>query len=196
MSTTPTTPPSNDPNPGQPEGGDDPNPGGPSGNFTPPATQADLDRIIGERVARERAKYADYADLKDKATKYDEVVEADKTELQKEREAREAAEANAQRLQAAVDIAGWKAEVSKATGVPADVLAGSTKEEIEAHAEVLKPLIAQQAPPADPPVPTVGTTPQTPGNVSIHDQVAAAEAAGNPALVAALKAAQIGTTST
>lgn len=30
-------------------------------------TQADMDRVISERVARERAKFADYADLKKKA---------------------------------------------------------------------------------------------------------------------------------
>lgn len=30
-------------------------------------TQADLDRIVADRVARERAKYADYGDLKKKA---------------------------------------------------------------------------------------------------------------------------------
>lgn len=32
-------------------------------------TQADVDRIVGERVQRERAKYADYDDLKAKAGK-------------------------------------------------------------------------------------------------------------------------------
>lgn len=38
-------------------------------------------------------------------------------------------------------IAAWKAEVAESTGVPAQALAGSTKEEIEAHAATLKPLI-------------------------------------------------------
>lgn len=37
--------------------------GGSSG-YTPPATQADLNRIIGDRVARERARFADYDELK------------------------------------------------------------------------------------------------------------------------------------
>lgn len=49
-------------------------------------------------------------------------------------------------------VAEWKAEVAKATGVSAAALAGSTKEEIEAHAEILKPLIAPTDPPATLPV--------------------------------------------
>lgn len=46
-------------------------------------TQADVDRIVSERVARERAKYADYAEMKAKATEYDKALEAAKTEQQK-----------------------------------------------------------------------------------------------------------------
>jgi hypothetical protein len=39
--------------------------------FTPPASQDELNKIISERVARERAKFADYTDLKGKAAKFD-----------------------------------------------------------------------------------------------------------------------------
>jgi hypothetical protein len=39
--------------------------------YTPPATQEELDRIIGDRLGRERDKFKDYDALKDKATKYD-----------------------------------------------------------------------------------------------------------------------------
>jgi hypothetical protein len=52
-------------------------------NFTPPATQADLDRIIQDRLARERKNFADYEDLKAKATEYDKFKESSKTEQQK-----------------------------------------------------------------------------------------------------------------
>lgn len=51
--------------------------------FTPPASQADLDRIIQDRVARERNKFADYDNLKAKATEYDQFKESSKTEHQK-----------------------------------------------------------------------------------------------------------------
>lgn len=53
-------------------------------------------------------------------------------------------------------IAGWKAEVATATGIPAAALAGSTLEEIQAHAETLRALIP--APPRGPVVPAEGTT--------------------------------------
>ena len=55
-------------------------------------TQAQLDRMVGERVTRERAKYADYDDLKVKAAKLQEFEDAQKSELQRAQEAKEAAE--------------------------------------------------------------------------------------------------------
>lgn len=42
-----------------------------------------MDRIIGDRVARERAKYADYAETKAKAAKLDEIETANATETEK-----------------------------------------------------------------------------------------------------------------
>lgn len=39
--------------------------------YKPPGSQADLDKIVENRLARERAKYADYDDLKAKAEKHD-----------------------------------------------------------------------------------------------------------------------------
>jgi hypothetical protein len=44
--------------------------------YTPPASQADLDRIVEQRLARERSKYSDYDTLKEKAEKHDKL-EAD-----------------------------------------------------------------------------------------------------------------------
>lgn len=46
-------------------------------------TQADVDRIVADRVAREKAKFADYGDLKAKASKLDEIEAASATELDK-----------------------------------------------------------------------------------------------------------------
>lgn len=62
--------------------------------FTPPATQADLDRIIQDRLARERKNFADYEDLKAKATEYDKFKESSKTEQQKAIDAAKAEGAN------------------------------------------------------------------------------------------------------
>lgn len=51
--------------------------------FEPITSQDDLNRIISERVQRERGKYADYADLKAKATKFDNIEQANQSEAEK-----------------------------------------------------------------------------------------------------------------
>lgn len=59
------------------------NDGGNESGFTPPASQDELNKIIADRVARERAKYGDYKDLAAKAARFDEIEQASKTEAQK-----------------------------------------------------------------------------------------------------------------
>lgn len=63
--------------------------------FQPITSQADLDRILGERLTRERAKYADYKDLKAKAQQLDVIEESKKTEIQKVQDALAKAQAEA-----------------------------------------------------------------------------------------------------
>ncbi len=65
-------------------------------------TQADLDRLIDERLKRERAKYEDYPKLKEQAKQWQEHEDAQKSELEKlqtkldaETAARERAESRA-----------------------------------------------------------------------------------------------------
>jgi hypothetical protein len=76
-------------------------PDAPAPESTPPETpdktftQADLDRIVQDRLNRDRAKFADYDDLKAKATKLDELEQANKTELEKVLARAEAAEKRA-----------------------------------------------------------------------------------------------------
>lgn len=55
----------------------------PANQFQPITSQEDLNRIISDRVSRERAKYADYKDVKAKAAKLDEQEAANQTELEK-----------------------------------------------------------------------------------------------------------------
>lgn len=70
-------------NGGGENGGD--NGGENSGNssYTPPATQADLDRIVEARLARERDKFKGYDDLKAKAAKWDQLEDEKKTPSEK-----------------------------------------------------------------------------------------------------------------
>lgn len=51
--------------------------------FKPITSQDDLNKVISERVARERAKYADYKDVKAKAAELDQIKQANRTEAEK-----------------------------------------------------------------------------------------------------------------
>lgn len=108
-------------------------------------TQADLDKIIGARLDRERKKYAGFEDLKAKAEKYDAIEEGQKTELQKLQERIERAEKENAVFKQREQVNTWAAEVSKETGVPANLLRGSTKDELESHAALLKEFTGEQS---------------------------------------------------
>jgi hypothetical protein len=115
--------------------------------FTPIASQEELDRIIEGRLHREREKYKGFDEIKAKAAEYDKQAEKDMTELQKLTRRAEEAEKKAQAFEQQQQVAAWTQEVAKASGVPAEALRGSTKEEIEAHAETLKPHFIKAAAP-------------------------------------------------
>jgi len=110
---------------------DDPNPTpDPTPDPTPESfTQADVDRIVAERLKREReatkAKFGDYDDLKAKAEGA-KTLEGRVAEIE-----RQAKESEARAL---------RAEVANAKGLTptqAKRLVGSTKEELEADADEL-----------------------------------------------------------
>lgn len=167
---------------------------------TPAQAKADADaaRAAGDDLAAIKAEARKWeAQAKanaEAAKKLADIEEANKTEAQKAADRTAALEAKVKEYETREQVAVWKAEVSSETGVPAAALAGSTREEIAAHAEVLKPLIGTAATPAAQPVPTIAQTPaRTPGNVPLKDQIAAAEASGDKDLVKTLKAMQLGT---
>ena len=98
-------------------------------------TQDDVNRIVQERLQREREKYADYDELKTAAERAQEL-ESEKQTLA-ERVAEFEAKEEQQKL---------VNSVAEATGIPAAALKGDTKEELEAHAEVLKSLMKPTGP--------------------------------------------------
>jgi hypothetical protein len=51
--------------------------------YVAPATQADLDRIIADRINRTKAQFKDYGDLKTKADKFDLLDAQTKTDAQR-----------------------------------------------------------------------------------------------------------------
>lgn len=154
--------------------------GGKADAYVAPATQADFDRMIAERISRERAKFGDYDVLKDKAGKFDQLEEANKTELQKVTDRAEKAERERDELAARQALAAHVKEVATATGVPADLLRGGSKEELEAHAETLKSHISSEGTKKTasigPYVPPEGTNPGASGQTTAD---AFAEAVGS-----------------
>lgn len=76
--------------------------GGSTSGYTPPATQQELNRIISERVDRERKKFGDYEDLRAKAARLDELEAANKSDIEKATEKVTAAEAAVAQIPAKV----------------------------------------------------------------------------------------------
>ena len=78
--------------------------------FKPVTSQEDLDRIIENRLVRERKKFADYDQLKEQAGKLDRL----QAELDE-------AEAKVSEFKERDRIEQWKHDVAKETGVPVSV---------------------------------------------------------------------------
>lgn len=83
---------------------------------------------------------------KSKADAFDRAQDEAKSEAQRLTERAERAEAELQGLRDAQAREQWAREASRRTGVPSDVLRGSTKEEIDAHADELAALLAPRPP--------------------------------------------------
>ena len=101
-------------------------------------SQAELYHIVGERLAREREKYADYDAFKEKAARLDALEESQKSELEKLTERATAAETELANLKKAQSVRDMRDKVSQETGVPANLLTGETEEECKAIAEAIK----------------------------------------------------------
>jgi len=101
-------------------------------------TQAEVDAIVADRLARERKKYADYSDLKKASEELAELKKSQMTEVEKLKA--ELAEKDALLQSKDQELSGLKLERIKAAklneaGIAAewiDSVSGSTEEEIEA----------------------------------------------------------------
>lgn len=83
-------------------------------------------------------------ELKDKASRLDEIEESQRTDLERAIARAEAAEKWKQEREARDAAAELAAQVAKDKGVPVSALRGSTKEELEAHADELLALIPER----------------------------------------------------
>lgn len=100
-------------------------------------TQEQVNEIIETRLAKERGKYKDYDELKAKAMRLDEAENAGNSELDELREANAALQKRIDDAETARQQAQWVSEIAKDRDIPAELLRGSTKEEIQAHADQL-----------------------------------------------------------
>jgi hypothetical protein len=100
-------------------------------------TQEELDRIVGERLQRERAKYADFDALKEKAAKFDEAEQAQKSELQKATERAEALQKELDILKHADSVREIRNKGATETGVPASLLNADDEEGCKVQAKAI-----------------------------------------------------------
>lgn len=119
--------------PEQPQGEQEKKPTGDEGAKPDPTfTQADVDRIVADRLKREREKYADYDDLKakagEKATAEDRIADLEKDLAATKRDALRA------RVQAAHGITDEDAELFL-TGTDEDTLTAQAKRLAERESE-------------------------------------------------------------
>lgn len=100
-------------------------------------TQAEVDAIVGDRLKRDRQKYADYDAMKEKAEKYDQMEEANKSELQKAIERGDALQSELDSIKAANTIRDIRTKVAEETGVPASLLTAATEDECREQAKAI-----------------------------------------------------------
>lgn len=130
-------------------------------------TQEEVDAIVGDRLKRDRAKYADYETLKEKAEKYDAAVEAQKTELEKANDRANSLQAELDSLRNAETLRNMREQISKETGVPASLLTGETEEDCKNQANAI---LDYARPQSYPNIRDGGELPTPPGKKSARDQ--------------------------
>lgn len=103
-------------------------------------TQDQVNTMLAETKRKEREKFADYDDVKKKASLLDQREQESKTETQKALDKAAELETELNKYRTKDQVAQWATEITKDSDIPASVLRGSTKEELEQHFEQLKGL--------------------------------------------------------
>jgi hypothetical protein len=105
-------------------------------------TQEQVNGFFNKRYSEMMSQLEEY---KTKAEKFDELEEANKSELQKATERAQALEAELNSMKQAEAIRAIKTQVATETGVPAELLTGSTEEECTAQANAILSFAKPQA---------------------------------------------------
>lgn len=134
--------PEGDPPPADPPAADPPPP---SGDKT--FTQDQLDKVVGERLARERDKFADYEDVKAKAARLDEIENEKRSDVEKLTGERDTLKGERDTFKTDAETKAHenlRLRVALDKRLPAELvdrLQGETKEDLEADADKLLGLV-------------------------------------------------------
>ena len=93
---------------------------GGDGDFKPITSKDEFERILGKRLHRERAKFADYDDLKQKVTDQEATI------------------ADLQEKLGESTLKDMRKSIADEAGVPENLLRGANEAELKSHAEDLK----------------------------------------------------------
>lgn len=121
-------------------------------------TQAEVDAIVSDRLKRDRAKYADYEDVKAKAAQVD-GLQGEKASLQEQVDSLRDQLGKSQAENLRMSVAAKR-------GVRADLLQGSTEDELEKSADALIEFARGMAPASAPVIPSDGNAPSTTSRAS------------------------------
>ena len=118
-------------------------------------TQSDVNQIVKERIARERAKYQGFDELKEKAAKTDEL----QSQLEK-------TVGELDGIKKAQTLRELKAKIAAENNIPAELLDGDTEEKLKAKAEVVKKYVNKA-----PVLPNQADVPGEPGVSEIAEYI-------------------------
>lgn len=130
-------------------------------------SQADVDRMIADRLAREQKKYADYSELKKAKEELDQLKQGQLSELEKANAAREKAEAKVKEFEAKVklmELNALKSRLATEAGIPAELadrIRGEDETSIKADIEELKKIFPQRVAVGGRGAPTANNSPAT-----------------------------------
>lgn len=127
----------------------------------PVTTQEQLDKIVKDRLEREREKvrseFSDYDDLKAKAEKLDELEKSGSEELKKALAEVDNLKGELQTRDENAKLQQMRKQVAKDTGVPEDLIQGADEESMKTFAEAVAAFAKK---PSAPIIPESGTSTQ------------------------------------
>ncbi len=118
-------------------------------------SQEDFDKLVSKRLEREQAKQTDLGTQIETLTTANTALEAQITELEERATTAEQWKTDRESEDQLVTLAKEVAKAAKLPDGAERALKGATREELEAHAEALKPLLST----TNSPIPRIGDTP-------------------------------------